>query len=194
MNSLCSIHGHGLRGNTKNPPISGTFTTPTISGYTYAYLFTGNGIVTLPASKTATVLIVGGGGGGGSWSGRNWALNGGGAGGLGYGSLSLASGTTYNITVGTFGTCLYGGANGASSSGGNSSIIGGTINEIAYGGGGGGSVGQNYNTPAEAIACEAQSGGSGGGYSGAATIGYPTTATTVVGLGGAGVGRRTREG
>jgi hypothetical protein len=71
------------------PTLTGTYSTPTISGYSKAYMFTGDGTIILPETKTVQVLIVGGGGAGGcSWAQRGWGLNGGGAGGLGYGALT----------------------------------------------------------------------------------------------------------
>ena len=68
MNSLSSIHSHGFHNTLSLAILTGTYSAPTISGYTNAYMFTGTGSITLPSSKTAQILLVGGGeGGGGSF-------------------------------------------------------------------------------------------------------------------------------
>ena len=106
-------------------------------------------------------LLVGGGGAGGG------AANGGaggGAGGVTYGNnLSLASGTTYNVTIGLGGTIT----SAVGNNGGNTSIV----NVLTAFGGGGGGSGQ---------AGDGTSGGSGGG---SATL---TTAAGTLGQGNAG--------
>ena len=103
--------------------------------YSYIYTFNGNGVFTVPSTKTAQVLIVGGGGGGGNYGG-----GGGGGGVVGVGTLTFYAGTNYTITVGS------GGLRGVS--GGASSLIGGSINEVANGGGygGGSSSGSGVGT------------------------------------------------
>ena len=43
--------------------LTGTYSPTIISGYNYAYIFTGNGTITFPTVQTVQTLIVGGGGG-----------------------------------------------------------------------------------------------------------------------------------
>ena len=118
-----------------------------------------------PQSVRISYLVVAGGGGGGSTYTPNVASGGaGGAGGLltnfGGSALTLGSGITYTITVGTGGagaaTSATNGTNGT-----NSSISGSDITDVvATGGGGGGS----------STGAAGQNGGSGGG-GGAVTSG-----------------------
>ncbi len=107
--------------------------------------FTSQDTFSCPVTKTIRYLVVAGGGGGG----RKHA-GGGGAGGYLEGSISVSSGTSYGITIGSGGS----GSTSENSSGsrGSDSAIGNIV--VARGGGGGGSNNAG-----------ATSGGSGGGGS-----------------------------
>ena len=65
--------------------LTGTYSSTVISGYNYAYIFTGNGTITFSTAQTVQTLIVGGGGGGG-YGGDYFAASGGGGGGFGVGA------------------------------------------------------------------------------------------------------------
>jgi hypothetical protein len=164
--------------------LTGTYSTTTVSGYTTAYKFTGNGSFNLPANKTAAVLVVGGGGGGGGTSSAmNEGCGGGGAGGLLYGSYSFTGGTTYSVTIGNAGSS--GAVNTNGGQGGNT-IIGSNL-IIAPGGGFGSCTGNGG------------SGGSGGGTgrvgtAGAGGTGFTTGGLTQKGFNGVGIGTGSSGG
>jgi hypothetical protein len=117
-------------------------------------------------------LVVGGGGGGGGYGG-----GGGGAGGLLASSISVASGTTYTITVGAGGA---GGAAVSSAAGvgtsGSNSVIASIATAIGGGGGGVGGTGYSAN---------GVSGGSGGGV-GTGSLSTGTAGSGTSGQGNAG--------
>lgn len=169
----------GLSLNTTTGVISGTVSTIGSSSFTVAATNQYNQIVTrsfsiaVGSSPTTIdyVMIAGGGGGG---IGSNWANNAGGGGGGAGGYLtgtgiSISSGVTYTITVGTGGAgaivtnvSSLASISSPAADGLNSSISGsgfGTITSI--GGGGGGSY-----TPTNGITA-GRNGGSGGGGGGA---------------------------
>lgn len=118
-------------------------------------------LTTIPGTYTANYLVVAGGGGGGYFD----NAGGGGAGGLLSGSTSIATGTTYVVSVGAGGA---GTPNGSGSNGANSSAL--TLTAVGGGGGGGGAGAAGKN------------GGSGGGGSGSGFAG----GTAVSGQGNAG--------
>ena len=138
--------------------------------------------VSLAFAPVVDYLVVGGGGGGsgGDNGGSGGGGGGGGAGGLLSGtSLTLASSTTYTITVGSGGN---GGAfnGGLGVSGGNSSIAGSGLTTItatgggrganvsqagANGGSGGGGGGRGH-APGTGVSGQGNSGGNGGNWGG----------------------------
>ena len=149
-------------------------------------------------SQASSYLIVAGGGGG--------SQGGGGAGGLLTGSIALASGTIYTITVGAGGAGAAG-SGGIGTSGSNSSITslsaaigggggGGGTSALSGGSGGGGGEGGGTKTGGAGTSGQGNAGGSNGGFAGsqpggagggAGAIGGSATSTTVAGNGGAGL-------
>ena len=161
---------------------------------------TGSSTITFNAAVTVDVFMIGGGGGGG---GGEYSSTGGGGGAGAYyytnGSpISVASGTTLNITVGAGGASgdNGGGATSIGNNGGNTSIstINGAITypvHTVYGGGGGGGGGGTSTT------WSGLQGGCGGGGAGipstqtngiAGGISNKTTADDVGSAGGKGFG------
>jgi hypothetical protein len=156
---------------------------------------TGTSTITFNAAVTVDVFMIGGGGGGGG--GQNSSTGGGGGAGAYYytnGSpISVASGTTLDITVGEGGA---GGATSIGNNGGNTSIStkNGAITypvHTVYGGGGGGGDGGASTT------WSGLQGGCGGGGAGipstqnngiAGGISNKTTADDVGSAGGKGFG------
>jgi len=142
------------------------FTRTTLTAGAGISITNGTGTITIANTApniVASYLVVGGGGGAGSAFG-----GGGGAGGLLSGTVTLASSTTYTVTVGAGGA----GANGSIGIQGSSSQFGTLTASIGGGGGGAGGAGG--------------SGGSGGGagsYGGAPTF---TAASGTSGQGNAG--------
>ena len=187
------------------PTVTGTYTTGTTGSYTWYKFTSGSGTFTPSATATPVYYFAVGGGGGGAAN----VSGGGGAGGLQTndpslsslptsspsqyvtgGGLTLASGTTYNINVGT------GGAGGLASGSGSTlsgqpgisttfAVNGGSTVVTASGGGGGGYFGQVGG-----------SGGCGGGGSpdgfavGTGSQGYAGGggAASAAGGGGGGIG------
>ena len=164
--------------------LTGTYSSTTVTGYTTAYVFTGNGSFNLPSTKTAVVLVVGGGGGGGGTStSMNEGCGGGGAGGLLFGSYSFTGGTTYSVTIGGGGS---GGAVNTNGGPGGNTIIGSNL-IIAPGGGFGSCTGNGG------------AGGSGGGTgrvgtAGAGGTGFTTGGLTQKGSNGVGIGTGSSGG
>jgi fibronectin-binding autotransporter adhesin len=142
----------GFKGFSPLPVILGLYSITNNVNYKNIIMFTGNSSIKFPNDTTVNILIVGGGGGGGS-AGNNDGGGGGGGGGLGYGTLSLLAGITYNINIGIGGIGCTTLTPSSINQGGNTTFIGGTISETAYGGGYGATV---YGT-------SANNGGSGGG-------------------------------
>ena len=136
-------------------------------GYTTSQTFSGSNA---PATSTVNYLAVAGGGGGGAGNYNN-GNGGGGAGGLLQGTLTINTGTTTTITVGSGGTVQYNGQNSTIRYNGTNLIT-------AIGGGAGGP---------NAITSAGQPGGSGGG-----SLGNGGGAS--YGLGTAGQGNRGGSG
>ena len=167
-----------------------------VNGYCIV-TFNSSGVLTLPSSANAEVLVVAGGGGGGSWYG-----GGGGAGGLIYNTSYPISGNV-SITVGTGGAggiSQNGGANGTNSVFGSLIAIGGGggSGENNYpqigGSGGGGGPATGHGPPANGTIGQGNRGGymitdgqlGGGGGGGASTIGGNMSVALQGGVGGNG--------
>jgi hypothetical protein len=147
---------------------------------------TGNATWTPKYFRNMTILLVGAGGSGGDLHG-----GGGGAGGYVLSNITIANGTTYNITVG-----VGGDANGVNGT--NSTFKNATITYVARGGGAGGGNASHNCT----LAVNGSAGGSGGGgmgaaggigntsqgYNGGAGSGLTSDCMDIAGGGGGGAG------
>jgi hypothetical protein len=167
-------------------PTGGTVTTG--NGYRI-HRFTGNGTLTIPTGFTghADVLVVAGGGGGG----RNGGGGGGGGGVVYRPNFTLASATSYTVTVGNGGAGAT--TNAAPGSNGGNSVFS-TITAIGGGGGAsrdggaGGQIGGSGGGGAGATAVPRNLGGRGtfgqGGFGGGGTL--PDPGCNAAGGGGGG--------
>ena len=100
-----------VNGIVGSATVTGFYTTPTVSSYTKAIMFNGNGTIITPNNLTVQLLMVGGGGGGGgTLSGNLNSASGGGGGGVAAGSITLSANTLYTITVGAGGECFVDGS------------------------------------------------------------------------------------
>jgi hypothetical protein len=157
-----------------NVVATGTFDTPTINGYTYAFSFTGTGTITNNTASNVTVnyLIVGGGGGGGAKkiTIHDEGSGGGGGGKVCYGTVVLTKNITYTITIGSGGSGAVAVTTGFNGVNGSNSVFSGPNTSItAIGGGGGGSWSN--------IGSSGGSGGGAGGFGGAHNGGSTTSST-----------------
>jgi hypothetical protein len=167
-NSTFSLYGIAALGTT--PAIAPKASGGNIIDYDGTYwihTFLTSGTFTPQVGLTCDYLVVAGGGGGGSHNSNLGGSSGGGAGGLrstvtatgGGGSLesalSLASNTTYTVTIGAGGAGAVG-ANGDGSIGGNS-----VFSTITSNGGG---IGRKFTGP-KFVGGDGGSGGGGSGYS-----------------------------
>jgi hypothetical protein len=146
-NSTFSLYGLAALGTTPviAPKASGGNVIATDGTYWY-HAFTSTGAFVPQQGLTCDVMVVAGGGAGGAGGGAGGA----GAGGFRVVNQSVATSTSYTVTVGSGGATNAGGIPGGAGS--NSSFIGGVASISSTGGGGGGTSGGN-----------GANGGSGGG-------------------------------